>query len=261
MSQKLQRFVKGLVAAGSCVALLAGCNLQGPTGPAGPALSGTLSGFVALINADGGEPVNRSGVVVSIDGMSQSATTDSTGMWSIANLTTGIYTLTYSKAGYADTKSIQVQFVGGGARNIGVVNMCEPPAFGVDSVWTRMPKGGDSNSVYLGVLANNSITGPYKVILFFGNAQNVSWKPSTYQTASAENMLFKAGLDSSSIRLQPINLATDGYSFDSGDTVYAAVYMATAGTTNSSYTDLATGKTVYTDIDTSSAKVIQFVVP
>jgi hypothetical protein len=74
-------------------------------------------------------------------------------------------------------------------------------------------------------------------------------------------MLFKDGVDSTSIRLQPINLATDGYSFDSGDTIFGAVYAATAGTNNSSYIDIATGKTVFTDIDTSSAKMIQFVVP
>ncbi len=255
------RFVMSLTTSVVCLAIVAGCNLQGPTGPAGPALSGTLSGFVTLINENGDQPAERSGVAVTIDGSSKAATTDSIGMWSIPGLSTGIYTLTYAKTGYGTTKSVQVQYVGGGDRNIGNVSMCQPPAFYVDSLWARMPKGGDSNSVYLGVQTSTAVNGPYKVILFFGNGPGVSWKPATYQTSSSENMLFKDGVDSASIRLQPINLATDGYSFNSGDTVYAAAYAATAGTTNSSYTDVTTGKTVFTDIDTTSAKVIQFMVP
>ncbi len=262
MFQTKRRFVPSLVIAGSFLALLCECNLmQGPTGPAGPSLSGTVSGFVTLIMANGDQPANRGGVAVTIDGSSRSATTDSSGLWLIPDLATGIYTLTYEKTGYGIAKSVQVQYVGGGNRNIGNVNLCQPPAFGIDSVWTRMPKGGDSNSVYLAVQLASVVTGPYKVILFFGNEASVSWKPATYQASSPENMLFKDGVDSTSIRLQPINLATDGYPFNSGDTVYGAVYAATSGTNNSSYIDITTGKTVFTDIDTSGAKMILFVVP
>jgi Carboxypeptidase regulatory-like domain len=254
-------FVLSCVVVAGMIALVAQCTKQGPTGPAGPALSGTLSGFITLINENGQQPADRSGVSVTVDGSSLTATTDTAGMWAIPNLMTGIYSLTYTKTGYGMAKSQQVQFLGGGNRNIGDVNMCQPPSFVVDSLWTRMPKGGDSNSVYIGVQVSTNADGPYRIAFFFGNTPDVSWMPASYRTVSIENVLLKQGLDTASIRLQPINLATDGFAFESGDTVYAAAYPATAGTNNSAYTDLTTGRTVYTDIDTASVKVIQIVVP
>jgi hypothetical protein len=242
-------------------ALFTNCNLKGPAGPAGPALSGTLSGFTTLINENGARPVDQFGVSVTVDGSSLTTTTDGMGMWSIPNLTTGIYSLTFSKTGYGIGKAIQVQFLGGGERNIGNINLCQPPSFVVDSVWTRFPKGGDSNSVFLGVRVSRAVNGPYRVVFFFSKAPDVSWQPLMYKDFSIENVLFKSGVDSASIRLQPLNFATVGFPFQSGDTVYAAPYAATAGNNNSGYTDLSTGRTVLTDIDTSSAQVIRIVLP
>jgi hypothetical protein len=254
-------FAKSCVVAAAVLALVGHCTKTGPAGPAGPALSGTLSGFVTLINEDGGQPVDRFGVNVTIDGTSLATTTDGMGMWSFANLATGIYTLTYDKNGYGMSKTIEVQFLGGGERNIGNVNLCQPPSFVVDSVWTRFPKGGDSNSVYLGVRASTAANGPYRIVFFYSKTSDVSWQPLMYTESSTENVLFKEGVDSASIRLQPVNLATAGFPFQSGDTAYAALYAATAGTNSSGYTDLATGRNVFTDIDTASAEVIQIVVP
>jgi hypothetical protein len=243
------------------LSLVASCTKTGPAGPAGPALSGTLSGFVTLISENGEQPVDRFGVNVTIDGTSLATTTDGMGMWSFANLETGIYTLTYAKSGYGMSKTIEVQFLGGGERNIGNVNLCQPPSFVVDSVWARFPKGGDSNSVYLGVRASTAANGPYRIVFFYSKTSDVSWHPLLYKESSTENVLFKEGVDSTSIRLQPVNFATAGFPFDSGDTLYAALYAATAGTNSSGYMDLSTGRTVFTDIDTASAEVIQIVVP
>jgi len=250
-----------VLSAAGVVALFANCNLRGPEGPASPALSGTLSGFTTLINDNGQRPVDQFGVNVTIEGTSLSATTDGMGLWSFPNLTTGIYTLIFVKTGYGISKAIEVQFLGGGERNIGNVNLCQPPQFVVDSIWTRFPKGGDSNSVYLGVRASTSVNGPYRVVFFYSKDPGVSWKPAAYSYFSVENVLFRSGVDSASIRLQPINFATVGFPFQNGDTAYAAPYAATAGTTNSGYMDLATGRTVLTDIDTASAQVIRLVVP
>ena len=68
----------------------------GPTGPGGPSLTGKLSGLVTLIDTNGIQPTNRSGVSVTIDGLSKSAMTDSTGKWVIDTLSTGIYAINIS---------------------------------------------------------------------------------------------------------------------------------------------------------------------
>ena len=239
-------------------ALLSGC-LDGPAGPAGPALSGTLSGMVTLVSSDGTQHPGA-GVAVSIDGTSKATVTDSIGQWSFANLSTGTYTIAYKATGYGESKSNDVGFVGGGSRDIGVSYLCQPPSFSLTSVSTFFPiKNGDSASVYLAFAASDStVTGPYKTVLFFGKDSSVSWAPATYSTVSVQTgAVLHAGLDS--IRLQPMALATAGFS--SGDTAYVRAYIASAGTDNSGYTDIATEHFVYTDINPKGTNALAVIVP
>jgi len=263
MSPKKRFILAGVFGPGLFLALIGNCfwpGREGPQGPEGPELRGTLYGFVTLIKANGDQPADRSGVRVSADWSWAATQTDSAGEWAFSRAETGIYTLTFSKDGYGTSKEVQVQFVGGGDRNIGTVNLCEPPAFFIDSVWTRVPKTGDTNSVYLGARASDSLVhGQYKVILFFSHGASVSRDPASYLAASPENTFFIGGIDSTGIRLQPVAFASAG--FQSGDTLYTVAYAASAGSENSGYLDLSTNRFVYTNIDTLPSNRLVFVVP
>ncbi|MFI5201706.1 MAG: carboxypeptidase regulatory-like domain-containing protein, partial [Candidatus Kapaibacterium sp.] len=109
---------------------ITGCT--GNTGPAGPSLSGSMTGFVALYQSDGSRAPDQSGVTVSIQSTSLSTTTDSTGKWTISDLNTGTYTVTYTKQGYGMSEQQGLQFVGGGGTDyIGNITMAQPPDFSV----------------------------------------------------------------------------------------------------------------------------------
>jgi hypothetical protein len=104
-------FLVGIVAS----VMLFGCKgADGPQGPAGTALTGTLYGKVQAYDSFGNYLGYMSGVTVNAEGTSYSATTDSLGVFGIGGLPTGTYTLTFAKAGYGTNKITQVQFVGGG---------------------------------------------------------------------------------------------------------------------------------------------------
>jgi len=95
-------------------ALIFGCKgdtgLTGPTGPkgpGGPSLLGNISGNVIMIDTDGVQPVNKSGILVQIEGTSKTAYTDSTGKWMIDSVYTEIYTIDFSKAGFGMGKYVK----------------------------------------------------------------------------------------------------------------------------------------------------------
>jgi hypothetical protein len=60
----------------------------------------TLAGHAMLADSTGQPLPNFSGVIVSVDGTKFSTTTDSTGIWQIANLPQGEYNVTATKSGF-----------------------------------------------------------------------------------------------------------------------------------------------------------------
>jgi hypothetical protein len=86
----------------------------GPAGPAGQFSPGNISGFVILADTNGSRLNDRSGVVVTSDPPTSTATTQSDGSWTLSEMPAGIYDLTFSKAGYFTSKEFNLQFVGGG---------------------------------------------------------------------------------------------------------------------------------------------------
>jgi hypothetical protein len=229
------------------------------TGPAG---NGSIGGTVALVQANGAQPQSRDSVKVSIDGTTFNAMTDSTGAWSIQNLGAGDYDLTFAKPGYAIARAVQVSFSGTGFKSVGTTNLCEIPAFGVDSLWHWTSV--DTNRIRLGVKLNDATVSdsnaPYRVFLFFGTDSTVTSNPATYRSVSLNNVMsFQGGTDSTSIILTAASLVNFG--FVEHDTVYIAAYVANAGSTNSAFIDPATGRAVYANINPSGSNVIKVIVP
>jgi hypothetical protein len=247
--------------AGACmVSLLINC-FEGPTGPAGPSLSCTLSGYVVLVNTNGSQPSNRDSVMVTLDGTGLSTLTDVTGKWVIPNVHTGTYTIIYNKSGsvYGITKSVQAQIVGGNDRDLGVIYLCQPPSITFDSL-SEFQLKADSSNIWIKVyLSADSSAIPYRTLLVFSSDTNITSAPSIYQVTSFFNTIFKNGVDSTNIKLTPATFASAGFSV--GATVYVAGFLANAGSDNSSYLDTATGRTQYTNFNTKRSNILTITVP
>lgn len=75
---------------------------------------GNIVGFVNLIDNNGYESKDISGVSISIEGTSHSAVTNENGRFTLTDIEAGTYNLIYEKTGYGTSKLLSYQFVGGG---------------------------------------------------------------------------------------------------------------------------------------------------
>jgi hypothetical protein len=221
-----------------------------------------MTGFAILVKSNGGQPANRDSVTVTIDSTTFKAMTDSTGEWSIPGVTTGTYNLSFTRNGYSSNKSVQVQFTGGGTKDIGTVYLCQAPSFSVKTLSQLSTVRTDSTTAHLEVrLTDSTVAGPYmpyRIFLFLGTDSSVSSDPEHYQSVISYTMSFQNGIDSTTIKLTPATFAANGYS--AGNQVYIAAYTANAGTNNSSYLDPFTGRVVYTNLNASRSDVIKVIV-
>lgn len=237
-----------------------GCKGEtGPVGPAGPngnSLTGKITGIVTLIDTNGIQPANRSGVAVSISGTSKTAITDSTGKWGIDTLPGGTYIITISKANYGMTKRINFQFTGGGTVFIGTDILSAVPNFSVSNL-TYTP-----GNQFVDVKGNISFRSPQtigrNIILFIGNSSSVSSDPATY--LEVVNGFANDTAATFTQRITTANFNQIGIA--TGSSAYIIAYSSSAPAANSSrYTDVNTGKFIYTSLGTTPSAVLQIVTP
>jgi len=74
---------------------------------------GDIVGFVKLIDDEGKEIFDKSGVSVKVENTSFSAITNEEGLFRISNLPAGSYKLVYSKDGFGFRRIFNYQFIGG----------------------------------------------------------------------------------------------------------------------------------------------------
>ena len=239
--------------------ILSGCTKtgpQGPTGPAGPALTGTLEGYVATLDQYGFRVTgDQSGVVVKIDDAAgDSVMTDITGKYTFSNLSTGSYNLTYSKANYGVFKAIDFGFVGGGTtlRNASISQF---PVFTLSNITDTI----ETVSGTVGVLIRGAATADATArsfAVFVGTSPVVSPNPANFTFANTGGTV-KAAFSTWSQFISTREFYDAG--LNSGTTVYLAIYPLASGST--SYTDLATGKPVYTALSPNPSQVLTVVIP
>jgi hypothetical protein len=103
----------------------------------GSGVTGTLSGWAQLVDIHNHYLNDNSGITVTAEGTSFSATTAASGKWSITGLPSGTYTISFSKAGFGTYKEIGYQFVGGGNTYLPDVQMRSMPAGTIGSLSAR----------------------------------------------------------------------------------------------------------------------------
>ena len=232
--------------------LLISCKgADGPVGASGPKLKGDITGLVLLLNEDGSQPSNKSGVSITIEGTSYTATTDASGSYTIAGVETGIYSITYSKTGYGLTKNLKYQFSGGGQAFVGTTTLCQPATFSVSNL--SNPSGST-----IAITLSPAVTAIKSVILFIGNNNSVSSNPQNYLTAIVfVSSTFTNGVLSTSLSQSTYRSA----GLVSGNTAYIIAYGINDGSRFSGYTDFSTGRFVYTSVGATPSNVLSITVP
>jgi len=245
---KTNQIVYGLILCSS--ALFFSCKGTqgdpGPTGPTGASLSGSINGIVTLTTSTGTQPTNMSGVTVKTN-KGDSAVTSASGSW-ILNEVTGIYTLTFTKAGYGTTTVYGYNFAGGGNSYLNTVALNQAPVYTASVVLDTI--GGNSTLTKdLHMNVNLTISGTA------GQVQDMEYfiYYSTSSSVSASNYMgmINAGVPASQTAYKG---SITGANFLAagilpGQVVYVIVYpSSTTPTLASKYVDEATGKTIYTGL-------------
>jgi hypothetical protein len=94
--------------------------------------TGTISGYVFLIDKNSNTVSDKSGVAVSLEGTSLQTLTDASGKWKITNVPAAAYTISYQKQGYGSTKIFGYQFVGNGNAYTQTMNLSQAPDSVID---------------------------------------------------------------------------------------------------------------------------------
>jgi len=216
----------------------------GVTGATGPSLAGTISGVLTLTLANGTQPTDMSGVAVK-NNKGGSDTTTTTGAWSL-NEVTGIYNLTFSKAGYGTTTVYGSGFVGGGNSYLNTVALSQPPSFTVSLALDTV--GGHSTAtkdLHINVDFTINSTPPLEqdaeVFVYYSTSSTVdtaNYMGLTVITVPAGQTTYKGSITGADLLAAQI---------ESGQIVYMVAYPSSApAALSSKYVKETTGKTVYT---------------
>ena len=228
-----------------CFVLFAGCDKDNENPPAATA---ELFGTVTLYD-DRTTPVSPAGMVVSVDGLSLSATTDASGRYSFPSLPKDVYNLTFNKAGFGTFRLFGVNHnptgtstqVGG--RTLGQISTTTVTGL------TVTPVGADTVSLSVAISPAGSASASRGVRFFFHSAGSVS--ASNY-TGFSPVYTIRSGTGNVLIA----KAALQAMGFSSGATVHVIAY-GDAYFSND-YDDPATGKTVFPNINGTTVTAVSF---
>ena len=246
-----------------CAALvlfaIAGCSGDtGPQGPAGPALTGAWTGFVSLHDEYGGPLASDSGVTVTASPGGSSSVTTADGAWTLSNLKTGIYTVTFAGSGMGTFIRDAGQFVGGGTVDIATLNLSQQSTGVIINLALAFNAAQDTLFA-TGTVNAPAIAGfPRYIRLFYSGSASVGPAVANYTvTGPVAGTAYRVVHTTFSIAITGADLAGLQHAFASGSTVNAVAYGDSFY--NNSYTDTTTGKTVYPNVGPTASNVVQFV--
>lgn len=214
---------------------------------------GTLIGYVRLQDPYGNNLFsNLSGTTVSVDGTSFVTTTNADGRFQFAALPAGTYGITATKAGYGTDNIDRITYVGGSTQTyIGGINLSQPPTFNV----TSLSAVASGTGIIISGTISAANASKSTVGIFIGSTALVSSATSTY--IAFKDVSTAAASSTFTVTLNQQFL--EGIGIPTGGTIYFAGYsINTNNSTCSGYTDINTGRRVYTAI--GSVKVVASVV-
>ena len=228
------------------LSLLIGCDKNDENPPAATA---ELFGTVSLYD-DRTTAVSPAGMEVRVDGLNLSATTNASGRYTFPSLPKDVYNLTFSKAGFGTFRLFGVNHNPTGAstqvggRTLGQVSTTTVTGLIVT------PVGADTVSLSVAISPAGSASASRGVRFFFHSASSVG--ASNYTGFSPVYTI-----RSSTGNVLIAKAALQAMGFSSGSTVHVIAY-GDAYFSND-YDDPATGKTVFPNINSTTAPVVSFV--
>ncbi len=191
---------------------------------------GSLRGNVQVFNLYNINPHNDS-VLVVIEGTHYSALTDTNGNWQIDSLSTGTYSISFSKPGYSTWKNTSYSFIGGGI---------VPFLYGVSLYLTQIPhfpifldgitiprlNSYDSASIY-GHVTITSGYGKERIFIVSSKSKNdLGTNPRVALSPLLNTMIRETfqypDANTFQVRYDGFSRFFDG--FNSGDTIYIRAY-------------------------------------
>ncbi len=151
------------------VVLIYGCKGPqgdiGPAGQSGPNLSGSIAGYVTLIDSNNNQVNDRSGVKITIfpGEPHDTATTDVNGFWELKNISSGIKTVMFNKGNYFVEQIGDFQFVGDGTLYLDKTILFPLPTYNIDYYGFSYDLS-DTSVTVMGAVTSNS-TSPYKNVI------------------------------------------------------------------------------------------------
>jgi hypothetical protein len=239
------------------IILLNACTKTGPQGAegtSGPSFTGSLSGHVILTNqygipVDTGISYSSVRVVLynSNNSVVDSMNVKSSGIYSIPNVTTGIYTLAFRDTGYGQGLNEGFQYVGPGNLEIANKGLVHTPNFNilkviVDSVYHSQAVVSMLDTIAPDTKARN-------IAIFIGANPAVSSAPANYLVVY--NYTIPANTNKFTVKIPFTTIYDAG--INSGSTAYFAIYGAGyLYASSSEYIDYVTGRTIYNALSSTA---------
>lgn len=243
------------------VLMFTACTKDGTIGPEGPSLSGDLVGFANLYNVAGVRLADNSGIIVTAypdtlasPGKKYIDTTTVDGRFLLPQLSTGTYTITFSKKGYGARKLSGYQFVGGGQVSYGTTSISAISTSTVTSLSATV-SALTSYVTFNGTLSVNLPASYRYVRLFIGTSSGVSSLPVDYKFVQSTFINTTSTTFTSLVSSETLA----SYGMTTGQKLYVVAYADSYNGT--SYLDMATGQYFYTSLNSTPSNVVSFVAP
>ena len=214
-----------------------------------PATSANISGSVNLYD-EGTTQIDNSGMTVSVDGSSITATTNAAGEYTLQNVPFGNVTLIYEKTGYGTFKKFNIN------HNNGDTFITENPSLGQMSTTTITDLNASVNGGDVSVSATTDPAGSN------GNTRYIRYFLSEDANVSDDNYSFHSQTLISRINPYQLILSQDeliNAGFLTGQTVYIKVYGESFW--GNEYNEPNSSTTVFPNLNSNSATAVSFVVP
>lgn len=218
---------------------------------------GEIWGYVKVLDLDHLPWADNSGITVSLDGTSYTATTDADGKWVLADVPPGAYILNFEKPGITPTRLINTQFAGNGVLYIPTFNLYELPAFTITDL-TLSPNSVQTQFDVVGHITENVASQHTRIVQFiYSTDPNSNFEPISSSIVGSAITNYQTGGTEIRGFIDYEMLAGKGIA--SGTTVYFKAYPAAAAHVYAWYPELQ--KEIYTSVTSAGSSVQSVVMP
>jgi hypothetical protein len=241
-----------VVLSGVSIGTLAACT--GSQGPAGPVLTGNRAGVVYLYDQFGGALDSNSGITVVANPGTITSITNAAGQYTLNNLKTGVYTISFTGTGFGTFLQPRAAFVGGGTTQVAAINMAEQSTAAINGL-VATPSATRDTIVLTGMINAPPAGVTRNIRLFFSESATPSAAVGSYTLTT-----IKGGFNATAFtyRLTGADIESLRNNFPATSTVYVVAYGDSFY--ENSYVDSTSGQTVYPNVS-SPSNITSFTMP